>query len=687
MPVQYTPQFIPTNAQALQGVLSEYQQAYDQNLARELEIQDQYSMIPTISPEDTQRKNQILGSFAETMGEVEKKYNYDRASSSYSKELARKIGELRKNDFWSYNERKKELAKAEAEDKRRLGSQYISKYSPSQATYEDQTALNNYQPMNLQDLYAQVENKGKEWATVNKTPIEQLVKLNGTPIALERGWQEGYATPEEITAFLSRKEGQDFIDNTIASSGFTDLKDDPKVRQMAIDAAYSSLIGERKTEKYTIPAGFYKDKDPSGVAPGIYRSVPIHDSASSYNPTKAARLLTTGVAQYTSSDRELIKETLSNAVSVANPGAKILPSNVASWIATTIFPNKKESDIDHQSVAYLFGETITPKSESDPLNQTIASGSQITQDLLSNLGLPDINNQEFFQRAVLYSMRGGEKSAPIKALEDITGEDFSKKGNRDQLRAFNTWWESGGNQIKDRFEQRIKDRQQDRVVRRFNWDTKSAENKMKIDFLKEEVTYLQPVFYGESSLDSGTKEFVSNEHMSYFNDEKLQAALSEDGNYSVDYSLSGDDTPIFSLVSPSGKRINFSIPLERMENMGSLVNYAGIFEDPSIGIDVTASSFDPPVGVVISNFDNDLEDALINTYAYTSSITEGLDNLSDDVEIIKQNANGFFKLYDVRKTIDKSTYQIKPKNSSDWQGAYTKQGLFKIIADPTSLEK
>lgn len=261
MPVQYTPQFIPTNAQALQGVLSEYQQAYDQNLARELEIQDQYSMIPTISPEDTQRKNQILGSFAETMGEVEKKYNYDRASSAYSKELARKIGELRKNDFWSYNERKKELVKAEQEDRRRLGAQYISKYSPTRATYEDQTALDNYQPMNLQDLYAQVENKGKEWATVNKTPIEQLIKLDGVPIALERGWQEGFATPEEVRAFLATDPGKEFIANTVGSSGFADLASDPRVMKMAEDAAYASLIGKRNTEKYSIPAGFYKDKE------------------------------------------------------------------------------------------------------------------------------------------------------------------------------------------------------------------------------------------------------------------------------------------------------------------------------------------------------------------------------------------------------------------------------------------
>jgi len=61
MAVQYIPQFIPTNTQALQGVLSEYQRAYDANLERELAIQDQFSAIPTLNAADTARKNEILG--------------------------------------------------------------------------------------------------------------------------------------------------------------------------------------------------------------------------------------------------------------------------------------------------------------------------------------------------------------------------------------------------------------------------------------------------------------------------------------------------------------------------------------------------------------------------------------------------------------------------------------------------
>lgn len=252
MPVQYTPQFIPTNTQALQGVLSEYQQAYDQNLSRELEIQDQYSMIPTINAADTQKKNEILGEFANTMGEVEKKYNYDRASSSYSKELARKIGELRKNDFWSYNERKKEVAKLDQEMKARLGANYFSPYDPMSATYENQESINKYRPMDKRDLAASIGATAKEKATSIKqlvrNPISIKNELTGAmePF-VELGEQLGYTNDTEAFNFLSGVEGQKWLDEALAGTAFAEYAKNPEIRQMATQAAMQNLVGERRT--------------------------------------------------------------------------------------------------------------------------------------------------------------------------------------------------------------------------------------------------------------------------------------------------------------------------------------------------------------------------------------------------------------------------------------------------------
>lgn len=254
MPVQYTPQFIPTNAQALQGVLSEYQQAYDQNLARELEVQDQYSMIPTIGAEDTTIKNELLGKFSSTLGELEKKYNYDRASSAYSKELAKRISNLRGEDFWTYNERKKELMKAEQEDKRRIGANYFSAVSPSEVTYNTRQNLDKYIPLNLEDLGKQVTAVGKEKATGIQTPIRKNIvdpRDGASIIGMEMGTQYGFSTQEEAKRFLDTNP--QWLDEAVKGTAFEGYMDNPTVRGAAMNAALSSLVGETKTDYIPLP--------------------------------------------------------------------------------------------------------------------------------------------------------------------------------------------------------------------------------------------------------------------------------------------------------------------------------------------------------------------------------------------------------------------------------------------------
>lgn len=252
MPVQYTPQFIPTNTQALQGVLSEYQQAYDKNLARELEVQDQYSMIPTITPQDTIKKNQILNQFGETMKGVEKKYNYDRASSAYSKELARKISDLRSQEFWSYNERKKEVAKLDQEMKARLGANYASKYDPLSATYEDQTAINKYAPKDLRDLVSVIGATAKEKATSTKQLVRNPIYIKNEVTGamepfVELGEKYGYDNDVDAADFLNNAEGRSWLEQGIDAAGFSEFKDNPYVMGLARQAAMQNLIGERKT--------------------------------------------------------------------------------------------------------------------------------------------------------------------------------------------------------------------------------------------------------------------------------------------------------------------------------------------------------------------------------------------------------------------------------------------------------
>jgi len=85
----YVPQFIPTNTQALQGTLNQYQQAYDTETTRMNQVADTYSALPTTNAYDTTEKNRLMGSFQKDVIEgLDKKYNYDRANTQYAKDLA-----------------------------------------------------------------------------------------------------------------------------------------------------------------------------------------------------------------------------------------------------------------------------------------------------------------------------------------------------------------------------------------------------------------------------------------------------------------------------------------------------------------------------------------------------------------------------------------------------------------------
>lgn len=687
MPVQYTPQFIPTNAQALQGVLSEYQQAYDQNLARELEIQDQYSMIPTINAADTQKKNEILGSFAQTMGEVEKKYNYDRASSSYSKELARKIGELRKNDFWSYNERKKELAKAEAEDKRRIGAGYVSKYSPSQATYEDQTALDNYQPMNLEDLYKQVYTKGKEWATANANPIEEVVKYNGVPIALERGQQLGFSKPEEVDAFLKTDAGKEFIASTIASSGFGEMADDPRILGMARDAAFASLIGERQTDKYSIPSASTKTEEPVlPMTTSLNRT--LKEEVAPVGARKGAQAVWKGYTKvpFTDQEKAATQDALTTGLMGNFLGKYVLGQGIRRMVglATSLSSARKSDTADNDVYNYLYSKALTPNPDDERDMNTYNSGMRIAQNALQEYGIEGVTPEELYREANAISMTRGEKNSINKALEELTGRDLSKgSGGRDIGREWNTWWESGGKTNKDKYQTLLKNREQTWVTSVDNFMVKEGEQNSLGDWVATIAPFGEPFLTGLSSLDGGTKEY-SGKNMVYFDNDKLQEFFSGKGNYRVQRSTSGDDMPFITLRNPEGKEINLSFPVDRFQSIDEIYAISGRFGDWGFGNDVILSKFDIKAGQVVDQIDDDMKIALIDRMKYKSKVSGQQYNPSAAQDALS-NAEQFFEKYDVRKT-DKSGYQVREKNGTWTNAQFTKEQLFELLEDTSILE-
>jgi len=694
MAVQYIPQFIPTNTQALQGVLSEYQRAYDANLERELAIQDQYSAIPTLNAADTIRKNEILGSFSNTLSDIEKKHNYDRSSTAYSKELARKISELRKNDFWTYNERKKQLVQAEQEAKQRLGASYISQYSPSQATYEDQTALNNYQPMSTDDLYKIVFNKGKEVATANRTPINTEIMYKGVPIAIERGFQQGYGTPEEVDAFLNTDKGKEFLRSSIEAAGFSNVVDDPRVLGMAMDAARASLIGERNTEKYSIPSEFFKKDKPSfPTSTGVKRTLP--NEVSEVGATGASQAMWKESAKFplTPQEKEIAKDgftshLLGQGLGLGRFGEVLGKLQVGFrtliGVAAGMSSKRDEANPDNDVYTYLYAKALTPDPENAADMNTYNTGLSIAREALNEYGISDVTPEELYMTANAVSMSRGEKNSINKALEALTGKDLRKyAGGREVGRKWNTWWESGGNTNKDKYQRLLKGREQSWTTSIDNFMVEEGDQNRLGDWMASLSSYSQPYFTGLSEADGDTKGYVRNENMQYFRDDKLQDFFADKGNYRVQRSMSGDDAPFITLINPAGKRINFTFPIDRFESLDDIYITSARFGNLGFGNDLILSKFNVKAGNIIDSASNDMKIALLDRMKYKAMIgTATYDENSGKTALT--NIDNFFSTYDIRKT-ENSMYQVRKKEGSWTTKEFTKEELFELFEKASNL--
>lgn len=252
MPIPYVSQFVPTNMQALQSVLGEYQQAHDQNLARELGTMDQYSVIPTVSPGDTSEKATRLNQFSDKVKELTKKYNFDRSSSAYTKELAREISNIRQDPFWTYNERKKSVMDLDQKMKAQLGANYFSPNDPLSATFENQEAIDNYQPMNLQDLRQMMSSLANEYATSQTKDIGRVRNITNPVTGIvdsfvELGTQYGFEDADQAAEWLGTEPGQEWLMNSIKSTPFGQYADNATIASVARGAAMEKLVGQKDT--------------------------------------------------------------------------------------------------------------------------------------------------------------------------------------------------------------------------------------------------------------------------------------------------------------------------------------------------------------------------------------------------------------------------------------------------------
>ena len=681
MPVPYVSQFIPTNTQALQGVLSDYQRAYDEQVNRELSTIDQYSAIPTVTAADTERKNNILNQFSNVISkDLEPKYNYDKASAAYAKDLARKISQLRSDPFWSYNTQKQDLIKMDQEMRARLGANYYSAYNPINATYEDQSAIRNYKPMSLEDLYKYVGAKALEKSTEFNSQIARNVYLPGTqtPFAMEIGTQFGFKDENTARRWLDNNPG--WLSEALQGSGFEQYANDPTVLMHAYNAAMSNLIGKEDTQKIALP------NDRSRNWPTYFSNPAITKDGQQVakNPTSIANDILKGhrlPIQPILPDVEKtmrVKNTKDFLVNAFVPQIRV--GQLAVKVFNDIFPGRKATDERSgydQYADYMLSNTISQAASSnDEATKNIYnSGMSVINDAIKAYGLKENDAAELYKLSLLHAWSGRDKHAIQKAVEDITGKHAEYIS--DIGRSYNSWYNGGGDRLKQMFSDNVNKLDKTWKANSFDYTVKSTEKNEFADWASSVMPFAKPMLTGNKEKDGSTKSTMHNSHMDYFDDSKLKSFLSEQGDYKFNWYTSNDDMPYFSITNAKGKTINFELPFypNKPESLQAWRQLAMNLNDPSLVIDAFSSKFNILPGEVISKPNDDIKEA-----AY---LVGSLNNR--DANEIDANIESFFNKYEIRKALDgnNSFYQIREKGTDNWStGHPSKAQLIDIMSSP-----
>jgi hypothetical protein len=236
----YIPQFVPTNIEALQGTLNQYQQASDLETNRQNQVNDTYSALPTTRTYDTAMKSQTMDQFSKVREDLDKKYNYDRSNTQYAKDLAREITKLRGNPLWAHIQQKDEVDKMRKELIANKGADYIENFNPNDLTLENAKKIQDWKPMDLKDVKMNAALKAKEYSTsFMGTDISK--PLPGVIQYIDK-W--GAKDEKEAAAYIAQHPEE--LDASIPE-GFD--KSDPRVRQAAANAWISNAIGERRPSR------------------------------------------------------------------------------------------------------------------------------------------------------------------------------------------------------------------------------------------------------------------------------------------------------------------------------------------------------------------------------------------------------------------------------------------------------
>lgn len=122
-PIQYTPQFIPTNVGLMNNILAQKQSDYDAGYAAPGMFEDKFAQIQ-VSPENMAGKQAILGNFQDKIKGVVDRYGGDYGAAS--KDIVREIARERQNPFYQMAPQHQKALARQQSMKDKLGSNYFA---------------------------------------------------------------------------------------------------------------------------------------------------------------------------------------------------------------------------------------------------------------------------------------------------------------------------------------------------------------------------------------------------------------------------------------------------------------------------------------------------------------------------------------------------------------------------------
>jgi hypothetical protein len=122
MPVQYTPQFVPTDVNLMNQMLQQRQQEHDMALARIAETEDKFGQM-RVDPSDIGYKNELLGDFQQNIGNIIDRYGGDPGAAS--KDITRQLTKFRNDPFFQLAPYKSQLIEEARKREAQLGPNAI----------------------------------------------------------------------------------------------------------------------------------------------------------------------------------------------------------------------------------------------------------------------------------------------------------------------------------------------------------------------------------------------------------------------------------------------------------------------------------------------------------------------------------------------------------------------------------